>query len=389
MKQERFFSRGSFNSTMVFPQVIAAFHALFNSICLPGNLLVIVTIVLERRFQLMRYILLASLAVSDLLFLVLINSFRIASVAQERWLYGETMCHLNPFFARYFYMNTVLHLVVVSYERYTAIVKSPLTYDGTITVSKAVFIVIIWVIPIPFSVGPLLGWGKYVYNPELFTCEQGMLVQSGTTRWNLIFLSIAFFVVPFLVIVYLNWSVYKTAKSQKNALEVQMGTLGGSEEQQQEISRREKERKAGFNVSIIIAAFLMCSLPYWIVGLCRQFDKSIEVPAEAVLIASCIFFASSVCNPIIYSIRKRDFRTGVMAVFRRIGVFGSSNDIDNNAIAMNNLRFGANLGTGDSPLTPTAAMATQHQDERFPVTMGTARLNLRTNCLTPIPEVAE
>ena len=109
---------------VLFSQVIATFHALFDVIGLPGNLLVIVTIIIESRFHVMRYILLASLALSDFLLLVIVNSFRIGSIAQERWLYGQTMCNLNPFFALNFYINTVLHLVAVSYDRYQAIVKS-------------------------------------------------------------------------------------------------------------------------------------------------------------------------------------------------------------------------------------------------------------------------
>ena len=133
---------------MTFPQVIAVFHALLNVIGLPGNLLVIVTIILDKRFHVMRYIILASLAVSDFLCLILTNSFRIGSIAQERWLYGQTMCHLNPFFVRYFYLNTVLHLIAISYERYSAIVKSPLTYDGTITKTRVVVLSLIWMVPI-------------------------------------------------------------------------------------------------------------------------------------------------------------------------------------------------------------------------------------------------
>lgn len=140
---------------MVLSQVIAVFQAVLDAIGLPGNLLVIVTIVLERRFHVSRYRLLASLAVSDLLSLILVNSFRIASTAQERWLYGETMCCLNPFFASYFYTNTVVHLIAVSYDRYSAIVKSPLTYDGMITKSRVLAINFIWVIPIPFAIGPI------------------------------------------------------------------------------------------------------------------------------------------------------------------------------------------------------------------------------------------
>ena len=68
---------------MSFPQVIAAFHALFDAISLPGTLLVMVTIILESRFHVMRYTLLANLALSDFPLLVLVNSFRIESIAQE------------------------------------------------------------------------------------------------------------------------------------------------------------------------------------------------------------------------------------------------------------------------------------------------------------------
>jgi len=180
----------------------------------------------------MRYVLLASLAVSDFLTLILVNSFRIASVAQERWLYGETLCYLNSFFVRYFYINTVLHLVAVYYERYYAIVKSPLTYDGTITKLKLAFIILLRIIPVPFSIGPFLGWGKYVYNPEIFYCEQGWAVQDGPSRWNMIFFPIVSFVVPFLVIIFLNFSFYKTTKVQIDAMEVQLGRLEGTESQQ-------------------------------------------------------------------------------------------------------------------------------------------------------------
>lgn len=103
---------------MVFLQVIAAVNAIIAIVGIPGNLLVIVfiTIAFEERFHIMRYILLASLALSDFLCLIFINSFRIASFAYENWLYGDTMCQLNAFLSRYFYLNTVLHLVAISYR---------------------------------------------------------------------------------------------------------------------------------------------------------------------------------------------------------------------------------------------------------------------------------
>ena len=308
---------------MAFSNVIVAFHVLYDVIGLPGNLLVIVTIIIESRFHVMRYILLASLALSDILLLVLVNSFRIESIAQEHWLYGQTMCHLNPFFMRYFYVNTILHLVAVSYDRYLAIVKSPLTYYGTITKTKVAFMALIWIIPIPFSIGPFLGWGKYVYNPEVFYCEHGESEKRGI-------LPIATLTVPFLYIVFLNVSVYKTARRQIYSMEVQVGGHDGAEDlqQQERISRRLKDRKAAVDVAIIISAFLVCLLIVRITALCRQFVSGIDVSAEAVHVTTCIYFLSTICNPIIYSIRKREFRKAVkkIFIFRRAGFCRDSNE---------------------------------------------------------------
>ena len=317
---------------MAFPQFIATVLALFDAIGLSGNLLVIMTIILRKNFHVMRYILLASLAVSDLLFLILVNSFRITSIAQERWLYGNTMCFLNPLFARYFYINTVLHLMAVSYDRYDSIVKSPLTYDGTVTKCRLAVIVLIWLIPIGFSIDLFLKWGEYVYNPEVFFCQQqGWMSQSASSGLKIPF-SLVLLAVPVLVIVLLNWLVYKTAKRQANAVAIQIGSLDGCESHQQRNSRRRlTERKAALDVGIIIAAFVLCFLPTWVVNIRLRFVKSTNVSSEEVLVRYCIFTFSSVCNPIIYSIRKRDFRRAVknLLLRRRITPQTNPSDMEN------------------------------------------------------------
>ena len=346
-----------------FPQIIAALLALFDAIGLPGNLLVIITIILRKNFNVMRYILLASLAVSDLLFLILVNSFRIASIAQERWLYGDTMCYSNAILIRYFYLNTVLHLMAVSYDRYDSIVKSPLTYNGTFTKCRVAVLVLIWLIPTGFSIVPFLKGKEYVYNPEVFFCQEGLTSQSGPSGLK-IAMPLTFLVFPLVVIAFLNWSVYKTAKHQANAIAIQIGNLDGSESQQQENSRRRiTERKAALDVSIIIAAFVLCFLPTWIVGLHERFVKSTNVPSEAVLVSFSIFTFSSVCNPIIYSIRKRDFRRAVKEMFlcKRISPHGNqTTDIHNNMTRMSSV----NHDTEASNLTPEAKLFNQLQDGR-------------------------
>ena len=253
-----------------------------------------------------------------------------------------------------------------------------------------VLIVLIWTVPVIFPIGPILGFaGRYDYNPEVFGCEQGWAVQSGSSGRNAILLSIASFVLPFLVIVFLNWSVFKTAKRQIEALKAQIGSLAGCESQQQEMAKGMRERKAAADITIIICAFVMCFVPTYFVGNICQFVKNIKVPAEVVLITSGIFHACSICSPIIYSIRKRDFRTGLKNVMRRIGLYKNSINISNEVIAMNNARTGANLATEDSRSTPEVAQATQYQDERLSRITRRPGVNFQKRRLSPIPEIVD
>ena len=112
-------------------------------------------------------------------------------------------------------------------------------------------------------------------------------------------------VIPLVVIVFLNVSVYMAARRQINVTEVHMGGSIDAENPQQLheiVSRRITDRKTVIDVAIIIVAFLVCFLPGWIMGICRQFFPEINVPDEVVLAITCIFFLSSLCNPIIFRV---------------------------------------------------------------------------------------
>ena len=209
---------------------------------------------------------------------------------------------------------------------------------------KMLLVLIIWLIPIPLSIGPFLGYGMFVYNPEVYFCENGWLLRSDVPETRKVFFTVVTILGPFVIIMFLNWSVYKTAKRQINALahEAQLGSLDNSAQNiQQEHTRRKKEPKASFDVFITITAFFICFLPLWVVSFCRQNATRIKVSSQVVLLSNCLFFVSSLCNPIIYSIRKKEFRDAVKKMFSRMGLFVRPNENDVIAIGMNNLMIGA------------------------------------------------
>ena len=177
---------------------------------------------------------------------------------------------------------------------------------------------------------PWMGEFKILYNSEAFVCVQTWSAghnESAIPYAATVFSILKSFVAPFLFITLMNWSVLKTANYYLQADRIQVGTHADSGHQLQERARRISERKAAVNVWIIIAGFVLCYLPKWMASLCSAFLKTQKLPAMATQITGCLFFLSSLRNPIIYSIRKRGFRAGVKNVFRRIGVCGSANRI--------------------------------------------------------------
>ena len=81
----------------------------------------------------MRYLFLASLAVFDFVIAALIVPFHVASKVYEKLEFSTTQCKVITLLTRALYCSTTLHLIAVSYDKYLAIVKSPLTYSQRIT----------------------------------------------------------------------------------------------------------------------------------------------------------------------------------------------------------------------------------------------------------------
>ena len=157
----------------------------------------------------------------------------------------------------------------------------------------------------------------------MYFCENGWVLRSDVPETRKVFFTVVTLLGPFVVILFLKLSVYKTAKRQINALaqDAQLGSLDDSPQSiQQELTTRRKERKTSFDVFIIIAAFLICFLPLWVVSFCRQYATSIKVSSQVVLLSNCLFSVSSLCNPIVYYIRKKEFRDAVKKLFRALNI---------------------------------------------------------------------
>jgi len=195
--------------------VFAVLFGLSTLLGFVGNLLVLLVVILYRDFRHMRHFLLAGLAFSDWIFASLVGSSRTTVSAAEKWIFGTNWCHGAAFIIRVLHLSTCLHLCAVSSERYDAIVRGPLHYSSRTTKKRAFLVVVLlWILPVLISLAPFLGWGDFVYNPDIFACEQKW---EGLTT---IPLSIITFLVPLGVIVIPNYQVLKVVHRVQRSVEI-------------------------------------------------------------------------------------------------------------------------------------------------------------------------
>ena len=317
-----------------------------------GNLLIMLVVVFNRLFHNMRHFLLASLALSDFILVTFVLLPRVVSVAYQKWIFGEGFCQGNAFLVRVLYVNSFLHLCSASYDRYQAIVKDHLTYDGHITLKKVfISVPILWILPTVISLGPFLGWGGFDYKPSIFACGQ---------RWDLEttfpFLIFAF-ITPILIISVLTYKVMRVARRLERKVNIQLGNMNQAEraavemmkldaafarqasrQYSQELKRTRfrsanqtdaneetvpspclmkilKECKASTDVMITVGALLVCFLPVWINNVYYTFNKEPSHSSGIFWIHS-LYSAATLCNPIIYSVRKREFRKEVRKILK-------------------------------------------------------------------------
>ena len=254
----------------------------------------------------MRYLFLASLAVSDFVIAALIVPFHVASKVYEELEFSTTQCKVITLLTRALYCSTTLHLIAVSYDRYLAIVKSPLTYSQRITKAKILLLMAFaWILPFATAAGPWFTiWeDTFLFSARLYHCDicQGWDVQSRDQLMKSVFYSVAAFAVPLLLLAWLNFKVLRAASQ----LEREIITQQHSTQPQQ---NRCREHKAAKDVAVVLGVYLLCYLPAWIAILCKQVLPLNSVPVFINFITNGLFLSKSAWNPLIYCIRKQEFR---------------------------------------------------------------------------------
>uniref|UniRef100_A0A8C1KH34 Trace amine-associated receptor 4-like n=1 Tax=Cyprinus carpio TaxID=7962 RepID=A0A8C1KH34_CYPCA len=259
-----------------------------------GNLLIIISISHFKQLQSPTHLIVRSLAASDCLLGSLVMPYSMVRSVEGCWYLGDFVCKVHSSLDMSFCISSLLHLSLISVDRYWAICD-PLRYKMRVTNNTVtVFTTFIWLFSFLYSFYVVFS-GVNTIGLELFIMQVycvGSCVLFFNKQWGLICPILTFFL-PGTIMSSLYLKIFHVARTHAKVMSESV--TGGLKSQ----SSAHRERKAAKTLAIVMCVFLFCWLPYFTV---TALDPFFNFFTPAVVFDALIWFAylNSTCNPLIY-----------------------------------------------------------------------------------------
>ncbi|XP_030051484.1 5-hydroxytryptamine receptor 1B [Microcaecilia unicolor] len=319
-----------------------------------SNAFVIATVYQTRKLHTPANYLIASLAFTDLLVAILVMPISTMYTVTGKWTLGQVVCDVWLSSDITCCSASILHLCVIALDRYWAITDAVEYAKKRTPKRAAVMIVLVWVFSISISMPPFF-WRQAKVEGELSVCE----VNSDHILYT-IYSTVGAFYFPTLLLIALYGRIYVEARSRifkqspkktgkrltrahlitdspesvsvssLNSKAPDLSSETGSPVYLNQVKVKvsdallekkkimaARERKATKTLGIILGAFIVCWLPFFIITLVLPICK------EACWFHVSIFdfftwlgYLNSLINPIIYTMSNEDFKQAFHKLMR-------------------------------------------------------------------------
>ncbi|XP_034436573.1 5-hydroxytryptamine receptor 1B-like [Hippoglossus hippoglossus] len=342
------------DSNLAFQAGVAVTLALITFATTLSNAFVIATIYQSRKLHTPANFLIASLALTDLLVSILVMPISALYTVSQTWTLGQVMCDIWLSSDITCCTASILHLCVIALDRYWAITDA-VEYSKKRTPGRAAgMIATAWVIAISISLPPFF-W-RQVKAEEVTSCN----VNTDHIFYT-IYSTFGAFYIPTLLLIALYGRIYvearkrilkqshnkpgkrltsahlitnspgsvasttslnygtndasscDTTSSSANVSQVKV-TVSDALLEKKRISAA-RERKATKTLGIILGAYIICWLPFFIYTLLVPVCESCFHP-ELFDIFTWLGYLNSLINPIIYTMSNEDFKQAFHKLIR-------------------------------------------------------------------------
>ncbi|XP_031148772.2 neuromedin-U receptor 1-like [Sander lucioperca] len=282
-----------------------------------GNSLTCIVILRHRVMQTRTNYYLLSLAVSDLLVLLLGMPLELYEMWQNYpYLLGEGGCYFRTFLFETVCFASILNVTALSVERYVAVVHPLKVKHMTTRAHVKRVILMLWVVSMLCAVPNTSLHGILVLPPKFgrqFPRSAMCHVIKPTWMYNLVILisTLAFFLLPMLIISILYLLIGLRLHRERMTV-VDTGCSFGPES----LSRSHEQKLSKRNLQVtkmlcvLVVVFGLCWAPFHVDRLMWSYisEEHYQVFKHVHIISGVFFYLSSAVNPILYNLMSTRFR---------------------------------------------------------------------------------
>ncbi|KAJ8350017.1 hypothetical protein SKAU_G00251470 [Synaphobranchus kaupii] len=294
--------------------------------------------------------LICSLAVTDLLVAILVMPFSIVYITKETWIMGQAVCNIWLGVDITCCTCSILHLAAIALDRYRAITDAVEYSRKRTSLRATVTIAVVWVLSVFISLPPLVWRHQGDQGDEC-------LIKHDHIAFT-IYSTFGAFYIPLALILILYYKIYRAAKTlyhKRGASCLNRQEVNGSmlpkcsdrDPQSPDIlslpeksysdpstegdrvritirsprfeSQRDKsfkkqrisgtrEKRAATTLGLILGAFIICWLPFFLKEVIVNTCVSCSMSAEMADFLTWLGYLNSLINPLIYTIFNEDFK---------------------------------------------------------------------------------
>lgn len=181
-----------------------------------GNVVVCFVVHKTQQLKTIPTFLVINLSVSDLLRISLTLSVSSAVLIKRTWIADNIFCQLNGFYTLVFLSSSLLCVTLISINRYFLIVKPNFSKKVFSKKNTILMVCGLWSFAIITALPPVLGLGKYGFNPGRATCFIALGSSDSYTSILVIFL----IATPFSITIWCYIKVYLAIHHSKARVSV-------------------------------------------------------------------------------------------------------------------------------------------------------------------------
>ncbi|XP_073433776.1 B2 bradykinin receptor-like [Dendrobates tinctorius] len=271
------------------------------------NLIVILVFILHKNRCTVAEVYLGNMAAADLIFVSGLPFWAVSLSNRFYWPFGGFMCVAVNSLIQLNYYSSIYFLMMVSIDRYLALVKTMSVGRMRRPWCAKINCVIIWIFAVAVSL-PKVVFRKVMFVPVLnaTSCIIDPPAESWSVATNII-TNLIGFLIPLVVITFCTFQIISVL--QNNCM--------------QQFKEINNEKKATWLVLSVLLVFVICWLPFHVFTLMDTFDmlKVFENCATSVIIeignqiSSYIAYSNSCINPLLYIMVGNHFRKKAKEVY--------------------------------------------------------------------------